>query len=711
MDVCPGGVLQSFQAPITQALGLQQFKLFEVFTNSIEECAMSCFLDDLCKSFSISDSCMGFSNGESFSFIDSSSYNHYVKVSYGCRSTEPLEDQACPLDGVTDAPACLDANELFCNFPGTSNVFQALCPNLCNSCRTSTTATSTTTTTTTTTTTPCEDKLAQCDDLAPVLCSSSNTVKLCPRSCGICATTTITETTTTTKTTKTATTTHTTSTITTATVTTVTATTMTHTSATKTSETKTVTTSETTTTTNQCDPASDIVFILDSSSSISVEPLGKNDTFDRITEFVAGVIQRISENIGFNQFRVSVINFATDVEIAFELLTHVDDPALMENIVLSLRNIGQEEFQNDVLTETQIHKALQSMRHDVLVYSKGYRDQLVPLNVILISDGQPLMFQDDAGALLAEELKHPLYDSHNVNLWSVSTVFNSNQEVTNSDTFIQIMPSSVHNKYNNLCICHPHYSHDCYRHFQHRFHDFQIINFANKHSKSSTSSTLTTLTSTSTSTHTLTSTTLSTSTYTSSSSSTVSFTSVTDSTVTYSTVTTQTETFTSTETTLSSSTISRTSTSSSVTQTTSSTTSSTVSSITSSTSNTRSTLTTKTTVTSSSTFSISSVTKSSVTSQTSSSTTLSETSTKSSITTTLVTTTSTSSTTTSQTTFTSSIATFEVVDMLQPSTHSQFGRTFESSAGALFLGNSGLLVGNPPQPNKEFVINLELVWG
>ena len=122
-----------------------------------------------------------------------------------------------------------------------------------------------------------------------------------------------------------------------------------------------------------CTPKpTDIVFVLDESDSVG------DANFKIQNEFVAKFVDGF--NIGKDTTQVAVMTFSSDVVVECYLNEHHDKTELMDHIKhINYSHVG--------LTLT--HKALSSVRTDVLTTGKGMRPDALPV-VIVMTDGRSL---------------------------------------------------------------------------------------------------------------------------------------------------------------------------------------------------------------------------------------------------------------------------------------------------------------------------------
>ena len=177
----------------------------------------------------------------------------------------------------------------------------------------------------------------------------------------------------------------------------------------------------------QCFPVADVVFLLDTSTSIEDPELGGSaGAFAAMTAYAASVVDGFSTSIGVDRVRVAALTFATAAQVQFNFIgesARAPDLSLRtaESVRAALLGIKYDASSRRSLSDTNIHLALRTMRTQLLAASgsdvTGFRQQAVPLHIVLVTDGKASSAAHDAVALLVEELRGSTCARMNVNRW------------------------------------------------------------------------------------------------------------------------------------------------------------------------------------------------------------------------------------------------------------------------------------------------------
>ena len=126
-------------------------------------------------------------------------------------------------------------------------------------------------------------------------------------------------------------------------------------------------------------PCMDAVFVLDISISIR-----NDDNFNRIKEFVIGTLPIYALNVSAECTHVSVILFARNATIRFDLNEYTDVTSLTN----AVNEIVYSEIDKEVRTGTNTPSALDLLRTASLDGRLGLRDDFFHIAVV-ITDGRP----------------------------------------------------------------------------------------------------------------------------------------------------------------------------------------------------------------------------------------------------------------------------------------------------------------------------------
>eukprot|EP00729_Bicosta_minor_P032168 gene32168-11032_t len=279
---------------------------------------------------------------------------------------------------------------------------------MCDSCiDTTTTATTTPTSTTTTSPTTTQTTSASSSQTTSLSTSQSTTPTTTSTTSGTSSATTTETSSPTTTGTSSATTSPTSSQTTTPTTTT--------TQTTSPSTTPTTTTPTTTPTTDRCYPIADIVFVIDTSTSIEdPESGGSPGGVNKLARFAANMVRELGDNIEHEGIRIAAVTFATKATVEFEFTGRIVDrfsptapqtERTPDNIAAALESIRYREHPG-VQTDSNIHAGLLSVRQELItagLFGSGYRGQT--LHVIVLTDGNARNSAGDAASLLQAELQ------------------------------------------------------------------------------------------------------------------------------------------------------------------------------------------------------------------------------------------------------------------------------------------------------------------
>lgn len=152
-----------------------------------------------------------------------------------------------------------------------------------------------------------------------------------------------------------------------------------------TDETTATSSATSTATTTDCKPTVNIVFLIDTSSSIKNTEMNLPGTFECFKNFAVDVVTDLGRNIHQDLIHVAVITFDNDATVQFDFNFFGDS---REEIIRKIKAVRLPSYTESEQSQSRLDLALAKVRTELLTPSRGYVDDSREVLLYVITDGE-----------------------------------------------------------------------------------------------------------------------------------------------------------------------------------------------------------------------------------------------------------------------------------------------------------------------------------